>query len=181
MMPAPFETSAPAHSRAASLVPSACFHDAWAIEAARPELDALGQFLRVARQTPAWIEGLMALRNRVVSLLGLKDLGALSRIDPGKHADDYLPGERVGIFTLISRSADEVLLGDRDRHLDVVVSVHRQRRDGPGPVIVTVTTVVHVHNRLGRLYMVPVRPLHRVIVRAMTRAVGRPGAPPQVP
>jgi hypothetical protein len=182
MTDAPVQTSAPARSRVASLVASAWFHDAWAIEAAQPELDALGQFLRVARQTPAWIEGLMALRNRVVSLVGLKDLGALSRLDPGKHADDYRPGERVGIFTLISRSADEVLLGDSDRHLDVVVSVHRQRLDGVGPVVVTVTTVVHVHNRLGRLYMLPVRPLHRLIVRAMTRAVGRHGSStPSVP
>lgn len=39
---------------------------------------------------------------------------------------------------------------------------------------VTVTTVVRVHNGLGRLYMLPVRLAHPVIARALVRAVGSP-------
>jgi len=158
----PKESTAPAQSEVTSLVPGAYFHDAWAIQAAQPGLDALGQFLRVVRQTPGWIERLMAIRNRVVSLLGLKDLGALSQIDPKKRESDYSPGDRVGIFTLIFKSAHEVLLCDRDKHLDVVVSVHKQVAHEAGSAVVTVTTVVHVHNWLGRLYMFPVTPAHRI-------------------
>jgi hypothetical protein len=173
MNPAPTETTAPRHSEVASLLPGAYFHDAWAIPAAKPELDALGQFLRVARQTPRWVERLMALRNRMVSAFGLKNLGGLSAIETGKPAAEFHPGDRVGIFTLFSRSPDEVLLGDKDKHLDVVVSVHKGAAAGDGAVLVTVTTVVHVHNWLGRLYMLPVAPAHRVIARAMVRAVGR--------
>lgn len=169
----PQETRVPAQSAAAARLPGAYFHDAWAIEAACPDLDALDQYLRVARQTPRWIERLMAIRNRVVSRLGLKDLGGLSQLDPDKGAADYRPGDRVGIFTLMAQSADEVLLGDRDRHLEVVVSVHKQTAGANGAVVVTVSTVVHVHNWLGRLYMVPVAPAHRVIAQAMTRVIGR--------
>ena len=154
------------------LLPGAYFHDAWAIAAADPALDALGQFLRVAKGTPPWIERLMALRNRMVSTLGLKNLGGLSQIDSAKNASEYQPGDRVGIFTLFSKTPDEVMLGDKDKHLDVVVSVHKGAAAEDGAVVVTVTTVVHVHNWLGRLYMVPVAPAHRVIARAMVRAVG---------
>lgn len=169
----PWASVPPPHSEIASRIEVAHFRDAWSVVAARPGLEALDQFLHVARRTPAWIERLMAARNAAASRLGLKDLGAMSRIDVTKAACDYRPGDRAGLFTLISNSADEVLLGDRDAHLDVVVSVHRRIAPADGSTIVTVTTVVHVHNRLGRLYMVPVRPIHRLIARAMVRTVGR--------
>ncbi|RPH43104.1 MAG: DUF2867 domain-containing protein [Burkholderiales bacterium] len=172
----PWASEPPSRSEIASHIEGAHFRDAWSVIAARPDLDALEQFLRVARRTPAWIEGLMALRNAAAARLGLKDLGAMSRIDATKPGRDYGIGDRVGLFTLISNSADEVLLGDRDAHLDVVVSVHRLVAPEGGSTIVTVTTVVHVHNLLGRLYMVPVRPMHRVIARAMVRAVGHEGS-----
>lgn len=168
----PIETAAPAGSAVAQLVPGSYFHDAWAISAAEPDLDPLSQFLRVAKSTPAWIDTAMRLRNRLVALLGLKNLGGLSEVDPAKTASAYQPGDRVGIFTLLSQSATEVLLGDSDKHLDVVVSLHQRQSAQPAQTVVTVTTVVKVHNGLGRLYMLPVRPAHRVIAQAMVRAVG---------
>ena len=168
----PTESTAPGASEIAALLPGAYFHDAWAIRAAQPNLDALGQFLRVARKTPRWVERLMAMRNLVVSMFGLKNLGGLSQIDAEKSESDYGPGDRVGIFTIISRSAYEVLLGDQDKHLNVVVSVHKRVEGEGGATVVTVTTVVHVKNWLGRLYMFPVAPVHRIIVRAMVHAVG---------
>lgn len=159
-----------------SRLQGAYFHDCWAIAPAHARLDPLDQFLRVARSTPAWIDLLMRLRNRVVSVLGLKDLGSLSSIEPAQPASPYQPGDRIGIFTLISASASEVLLGDQDKHLDVVVSIHVSAASAEaGPVVVRVTTVVHVHNWLGRLYMIPVRPAHRIIVKTMVRAMGNGG------
>jgi Protein of unknown function (DUF2867) len=168
----PIESEAPVGSRIQQLVHGSYFHDSWSIRAAEPGLDPLTQFLRVARSTPAWIDGAMRLRNRLVSLLGLKDLGGLSTVNPSKNASEYKPGDRVGIFTLLSTSETEVLLGDSDKHLDVIVSVHRQQSTSGDQAVVTVTTVVKVHNWLGRLYMVPVRPAHRYIARAMVRAIG---------
>jgi len=38
---------------------------------------------------------------------GLKNLGGLRGVDPGKPLADYRPGQRVGIFTLISVSDDD--------------------------------------------------------------------------
>ena len=168
----PAVTHAPDGSQIAARLPGAYFHDAWAIQAAKPSLDALEQFIRVAQKTPAWIEQCMALRNRIVALFGLKNLGGLAQIDPDKKASDYQPGDHVGIFTLISNSPNEVLLGDSDKHLNVVVSVHKQADATQCSAIITVTTVVHVHNWLGRLYMIPVKPAHKVIARTMVRSIG---------
>jgi Protein of unknown function (DUF2867) len=168
----PTASTAPHGSQIASRLPGAYFHDAWAIRATEPNLNALEQFLRVARKTPAWIDRLMAIRNRIVALFGLKNLGGIAQTDPNKKASDYQAGDRVGIFTLISNTANEVLLGDSDKHLNVVVSVHKQADSINRDTLITVTTVVHVHNWLGRLYMIPVTPAHKVIARAMVRALG---------
>lgn len=170
-MKPPTAVSPPAGSRIASRLEGADFHDAWAIDAGDPSLSALGQFLKVLQATPRWVNACITLRNRAVQLVGLKDLGKLSAINPSKRDTDYRPGDRVGIFTLFELSPDEVLMGDRDKHLDVVLSVHCQRSPGQ-PVRVTVTTVVHTKNRLGRLYMLPVRPMHKLIAPSTLRAIG---------
>lgn len=170
-MNTPTAIAPPAGSRIALRLEGADFHDAWAIDAADPSLSALGQFLKSARATPRWVDACMTLRNRAVQLVGLKNLGELSGIHPARPDADYRPGERVGIFTLFENTPDEVLLGDRDKHLDVVVSVHCARPAGQ-PVRVTVTTVVHTKNRLGRLYMLPVRPMHKLIAPSVLRAIG---------
>jgi Protein of unknown function (DUF2867) len=168
----PKVSSPPPGSLIAERLPGAYFHDAWVIHAASPNLDALEQFLRVAKQTPAWIEKLMALRNRIVAVFGLKNLGGIAQINVHKKAADYQAGDHVGIFTLISNSANEVLLGDSDKHLNVVVSIHKHADASSGQVLVTVTTVVHIHNWLGRLYMIPVKHAHKVIARSMVSSIG---------
>ncbi|MFP8776963.1 DUF2867 domain-containing protein [Hydrogenophaga sp. RWCD_12] len=172
-MNTPTATQPPAGSRIAGRIAGADFHDAWSIDAADPSLSALGQFLKAVQTTPRWVETCMTLRNRAVQLVGLKNLGELSEINPAKPDADYQPGDRVGIFTLFEKTPDEVLLGDRDKHLDVVLSVHCDRPAGQ-PVRVTVTTVVHTKNRLGRLYMLPVKPMHKLIAPTVLRAIGAP-------
>lgn len=176
MSDAPRETVAPLNSLVAELVPGSYFHDAWSVRAAEPDLSALGQFLRAARATPAWVAACMSVRNRIVSLVGLKNLGALGALHADKRESDYQPGDRVGIFTLFRNTQTEVLLGDRDKHLDVTVSIHTAPAVLPGERIVTVTTVVSVHNLMGRAYMVPVIPMHRIIAPSVLRAVAAKNA-----
>lgn len=162
----PFLSVPPAGSRIAEAIPGAFFYDAWSIRAGAPALSALEQFIKVSARTPRWVEACMALRNRVVGWFGLKHLGALDDVHH-KPAALYRPGDRIGIFTLFENSVDEVLLGDRDKHLDVVLSVHRSPPGPDGEVMLTLTTVVHLNNLLGRLYMIPVTPMHRIIAPAV--------------
>ncbi|GJI99739.1 hypothetical protein RugamoR64_02780 [Duganella rhizosphaerae] len=124
---------------------------------------ALALYLQVMAGTPGWINALMALRNRVVSLVGLKNLGGIGDFNPTKPASDYRVGDRVGIFSIRYISEQEVILGDTDKHLHVEVSVCKLQDK------IAVSTVVHIHNLLGRVYMLFVTPMHKLIVPASLR------------
>ncbi len=154
----------PPGSQASLRLPGAYFHDCYRIAAPDVAASALETYLHVVRQTPGWVNRLMALRNWMAGLVGLKNLGHLGALGAGKQASEYRVGDRVGIFCLLYLSRDEVLLGDSDKHLDVVLSVCKAPQGA-----LSVTTVVHVHNWLGRLYMLPVTPMHKIIVRTMLK------------
>lgn len=113
----------------------------------------------------------MNLRNRAGSVVGLKNLGSLSEVASGKSAEAYQADDRVGIFTVFENSFEEALIGDKDKHLNVVLSVHRGSVRESGRLVVTVSTIVHVKNLLGRIYMLPVRPMHRLIAPAVLGAM----------
>ncbi|MFC3851385.1 DUF2867 domain-containing protein [Salinispirillum marinum] len=163
----PTETEVPANSRIAELLDGASFYDAWSIRSTDVTLSALDHFIVAAKQTPRWIDACMILRNRLGGLVGLKNLGTLSGVAADKPASDFEPGSRVGIFTVFESRFDEALIGDKDKHLDVVLSIHRSESPDGKHVTITVTTVIHVKNRLGRIYMLPVKPMHRLIAPAV--------------
>jgi hypothetical protein len=121
---------------------------------------ALQIWLDHVSRIPAWVNFLMASRNKIVSMFGLKNLGGLGDLDVNKSVDDYKVGDRVGIFTLKFLSDNEIILGDSDKHLDVNVSVYIENPNN----VVSISTVVHVHNFLGKFYMFFVKPMHRLIV-----------------
>jgi hypothetical protein len=163
----------PPGSAITAQLPGAYFHDCHAIAVPNTSRTALSHFLTALANTPPWVNSLMALRNKLVRFVGLKDLGALGEFNPSKPESAYVPGDRIGIFTLISNTPNEVMLGDRDKHLDVVLSVYKYSPGQNGDQFVAVTTVVHVHNLLGRVYMLPVTPLHRLIAPAvLSRIIG---------
>ena len=165
----PYASTPPADSAIQASLPGAYFYDAWSVQTAHPERSALGQFVLAFAQTPRWIDWSMRLRNRVVRVFGLKDLGRFGQIDPHRPEASYQPGDRLGIFTLIQQRPHELIVGDDDRHLRVVLSIHQDA----ARQTVTVTTVVHVKNRLGRAYMLLVKPMHKLIAPATLRRLGR--------
>ncbi len=143
---------------------TAYFHDCHTVDLPPDDRSPLELYLTVVSQTPRWVDVLMSLRNKIVVRLGLKDMGPLSGIDRSKPARAYRIGDQAGIFKLLALHPDEVILGETDTHLDVRISVARQRT--ATGVSVSVSTVVHVHNALGRVYMFFVTPAHRIIAPA---------------
>lgn len=89
----------------------------------------------------------------------------------GGFADDrprvIRPGGRLDFFTVATVAPDLLVLMVRDRHLDVMTCLTTEGR------AVAITSSVVTHNWFGRLYMLPVRPAHRWIVRSKLRAVRR--------
>ncbi len=160
----------PAPSRIQALAAGADFQDAYVVEVLQPQRSALEHLLLTLQRTPAWVERLMDLRNRVVVWFGLRPAGDWrAGLKPADAA--WQPGDRVGIFTLMSMDEDEVIVGDDDRHLRVLISLRRLSAGGGQPARVVISTVVHLHNTLGRLYMLPVTPAHRVIAPVVLAGV----------
>lgn len=99
----------------------------------------------------------MAVRDAAVTAFGVRTSGELRRARPDQAYIDFFP--------VLSESADEIVLGEDDRHLDFRLSLLRQA--GPhGPMLIA-TTAARTHNRLGRQYLRAIHPFHILVVRAM--------------
>lgn len=159
----PIPTSCSLHAS----VRAASFADAFSTLVPRSDLTATELFVAVGSQTPAWINSLMNLRNSIVRQLGLKDLGTLAAL-PQDMAKPLQAGQRIGIFTFVRATPDELVVQDDDKHLTVQLALLKRNIDVAQDEI-TLCTVVHTHNTVGRLYMLPVGPAHKRIVPAVLR------------
>lgn len=159
----------PVGSRIAQALPNNDFADCYQFDDLWPEKSAMETYLTLVTRTPGWMNALMAMRNQAVRLVGLKHLGNLSTAVNTKQANEFKVGDRVGIFSLKHLQDSEVILFDDDKHLLVQLSVVKHVVDGKPKV--SLGTVVHIHNRLGRLYMAIVGPVHSLIVPRMLAQV----------
>lgn len=112
--------------------------------------------VRALGSPPVWFKVLIAIRDGVMGPLGVRTSGEVRRAHSDKAHIDFFP--------VLEQSADEMVLGENDSHLDFRLSLLR-RRDEQGEVLIA-TTAVHTHNRLGRIYILLIRPFHKLVVRA---------------
>ncbi|WP_354668362.1 DUF2867 domain-containing protein [Colwellia sp. D2M02] len=155
------KVNVPIRSEIFKSLKGAYYADSYAFCSNKGDRVALQVWLDHASKTPAWVNFLMATRNKVVSIFGLKNIGHLGDIDTKKLISDYKVGDKVGIFTLLFLSDSEAILIDSDKHLDVKISLYTHREKAH---LVSISTVVHVHNFMGKLYMFFVAPMHKLIV-----------------
>jgi hypothetical protein len=98
------------------------------------------------RTMPRWVLLALLLRQLVSPLLGI-------------------PRASREVFSVKTVVGDEALIAIDDGHLDfaVAVGVDEQRN------IVRVVTTVRIKNRRGRLYFLPVRLAHPIVVQSMLK------------
>ncbi len=137
----------------AGLLPGAQYSDAFRAVSELRSLDARSAAERILGRTPAWVRALMGLRNGLVKPFGLKSGDA-----------PELP--HIGFFPVLDTSKTRVVVGFDDRHLDFRVVVEVLPAPGQRRRI-TMTTLVHTHNLLGRVYLRLILPFHRLIARVM--------------
>jgi hypothetical protein len=154
----------PAACQLAATQHDADFADAYEVMVPASARTATEIYRAITRRTPGWVDKLMWLRNQVVQPFGLKNLGVLSAVRDG----EAVPGQRMGLFEVVSSSPHELVLQDNDKHLVVQLSVLKQAHDEVHDKL-TLSTVVHIHNTLGRVYMFFVGPAHKVIAPAVVR------------
>lgn len=162
------QVALPSQSAVVTAFKSVNLADAYSIQLpsdASRDPDILARFIFSVQ--PTWIGALTNVRDAVVARLGLKTAKHLATLS----SDATAP--RIGIFRLFSTSESEVVLGENDKHLDFRVSVLRP----PGSTQLTLSTVVHCHNRLGRTYLAVIAPFHRQVVKASLRRAATVGWP----
>ena len=147
--------------------------DAYSIElppGASIDPELLARFI-FSHQAP-WVSTLMAVRDAVVGRVGLKTARQLTSLGAqGKTG-------RLGIFKIYGTSPTEVVFGEDDKHLDFRLSVLCSSQPLPGGKRhLTLSTVVHCHNRLGRLYILVIAPFHRLVVQSSLRRAAQIGWP----
>ncbi|WP_310621295.1 DUF2867 domain-containing protein [Flexibacterium corallicola] len=103
------------------------------------------------------------IRDAVCSLFGVQKIGGFS----GTVPQTVVAGQKLDFFMVEHISSDALVLTGRDRHLDVMTSIVTQGQ------MLTITSSVKVHNRFGWLYMIPVAPAHKLIVRQNLRQLKR--------
>lgn len=164
----------PVHSGIADVYKRVHLADAFAIRlplGASRDPDELARFIFSSQ--PPWIGALTHVRDMIAARLGLKTAKHLATLASGARAG------RVGIFKVYSTNDTEIVLGEDDKHLDFRLSIlcASEPASKIAPQL-TLSTVVHCHNLLGRAYLLVIAPFHRIVVKASLRRAAHIGWPP---
>ncbi|RVT76543.1 DUF2867 domain-containing protein [Flavobacterium sufflavum] len=121
---------------------------------------------------PNWVGKLFTLRNKIVSLFGLKTSGNSN--DRQAQLDNFKcqEGEQLGLFKVFSKTEDELILGEDDKHLNFRISLFIDKQtENHNKSKLVISTTVKFHNAFGRMYFLPVRPFHKLIVPKMLKGI----------
>jgi hypothetical protein len=158
----------PAESRLTALYQQPDLADAFAITLppdVPADIEKLSQILLAT--PPCWFRVLLACRDFMVMPFGIQTSVQLrKKLEAGGR-------ERIDFFPVLSVDENELIIGENDIHLDFRTSV-LVRNQARGGREVVLTSVVHCHNRIGKLYTRLVAPFHRTVVCSMlARAAAR--------
>lgn len=155
----------PSNSVLAPLYTGADLLDAFAIRLPAEASNDVEVLARAAFERQAWwIRVLTFIRDVVMMTVGVTSSRAVGLAGAAR-------GPVIGYLPVLSKTATELVVGADDRHLDFRATI-QLRADAENERELVTSTVVHCHNRLGRVYLATIAPFHRLIVRAnLERAV----------
>ena len=153
----------------APLYKNADLVDAYAVQLPAGASDDLEVLARAGFERQAWwIRTLTRVRDAMMAPVGIKSSRAVGIAAATR-------GPVIGFFPLLSKSAEELVLGEDDRHLNFRLSIQLRPGAAGGRELVVVS-VVHCHNLLGRTYLAVITPFHRLIAPAcLEQAASRAG------
>lgn len=167
------QVAVPTQSAVATFYESTNLADAFAVQlplGTSSDPEVLWRF--VMSQQPPWIGWLTNVRDAIVACFGLKTAKQLATLS------DEVDDDRIAFFKVYDKSECEIILGEDDKHLDFRLSVLRTA--GSASSLggqLTVSTVVHCNNLLGRAYLSVIAPFHRQVVTASLRRAAHIGWP----
>ncbi|WP_169569602.1 DUF2867 domain-containing protein [Sneathiella limimaris] len=142
-----------------------CFSERYAVKS---DETAAVLFARVMKNEPWWIRGLMAVRNSVVRIFGLKSETPNADFSE-ESVRSYKPGDYIGFFLIERDGPEELVVSTNDRHLDAYFSF----QIGSSRQEVTLTSTVTTKERFGKLYIFVIAPFHRAIVKYLLSRLTR--------
>ena len=165
-MPKVIEVEIPETSKIRETLRVMDFADAYQATLTDTQMSVQEIYEAVFGDEPKWVSHLMNIRGKFAAVLGLKHDTDGIRVDAADvDGKKYQVGKRIGFFTVQLVEPGELIVGDDDKHLNFRISIYKSSWQGAQTV--TVSTVVEIHNMLGKLYMLVVKPFHKRISRAM--------------
>lgn len=160
----------PGNSRIVNLFASPELADAFAITLppdAPSDINALAH--QVLERPPRWFRWLLACRDIMVKPFGIHSSTQMraALVAGGMPHIDFFP--------VIAVESNELIIGANDRHLDFRISVLQRHCGEENKREVVLASVVHCHNRTGKLYITLIAPFHRLVVRAMLKRAAARG------
>jgi hypothetical protein len=128
----------------ARLKAQTCFRDSYRVPISQPTATVSEIFCSVFGHHPAWMKAALIVRNRIAAVYGL-DTPSTQEIMRPKVQLNYQIGDKIGPWPIFAISANEIIAGRDNKHLDFRISILKE----PGvPIASTViSTVCDVHNR----------------------------------
>ena len=117
---------------------------------------------------PGWVWALLKLRDFIVKPFGIQT-GLDSEPPILNRSLRYNVGQKAVAFTVINRSESEIVMAEDDKHLYFRISVFSVSGTEKDPNEIFLTTIVQFHNALGKLYFIPVKPFHQLIIRSLLK------------
>ncbi|MBE1237873.1 DUF2867 domain-containing protein [Phaeovibrio sulfidiphilus] len=126
-------------------------------------MTAVDAYWTMTSRLPDLYRLLFRVRDAFGSSVGIRPVGGFE----GPCSREVVSGGRVDFFDVVRVSDERLVLSANDHHLDVMISINIHGE--PGARRLHLTASVRTHNRVGRVYMLPVRPIHRLLVASMLR------------
>lgn len=158
----------PAESRLNAYRTKGDFLDCFSVSLrARPDLAEIDMRVlanHILNADISWMRTLLAIRDRVTGLVGMKTTDKLALEQSTLPLDQRQVGDRVEFFKIYSVSENEIILGEDDWHQDFRLSV--LRTSGRSPRVFAATCCKR-HNLAGYTYLALILPFHKLIARSV--------------
>lgn len=122
---------------------------------------AFTAYIAMSSRAPSWINGLLYVRDRMVTPFGMTATHGFSAQPP----QTVQPGDPLDFFTVASASQNELELQLHDRHFTVTISLFLAPEETAQAVYLT--CVVTPLTRIGKGYVRLIAPFHRAVVKSM--------------
>jgi len=120
--------------------------------------------------SPQWVHQLMKLRYKIAGLFSLKTDKHQKKDIDRLYNSNFETGEKFGLFEILFRSENEIIMGANDRHLNFRVTIYLQTFPKQH-YQVYIGTVVQLNNFFGKIYFFVVQPFHKFILLTFMKKI----------